>query len=190
MTEKIKIGYDQQRERQFNERAQFKKNAFLDVLSYLKGFNSIELPQSEFKFFKTKFCEAIENKYLDQYPGINKETFFSLLGIDLNKLIELEENYNRYSLEIDEHGNPLIYPDFSIYTENENEHITFSALQNLLNSLKVLKELNRMILIGELNNSLFGAFEINLETKTIQPKPEYIKNVNYHKRAGNPRLKL
>jgi hypothetical protein len=42
----------------------------------------------------------------------------------------------------------------------------------------------------KLNNSLFGAFEIDLQHLTVKPKAEFIKNPRYSKRRGNPRLKL
>jgi len=190
MKQKIKIGYNTEKERLFNERAQFKRSAFLSILTHLKAFSGINIQPEQFKTFKTSFCEAIKQKYSAQYPGINDTKLFELLSIDIYELNDLEENYNRYSIEIDEHGNPLEYPDFSIYAENESEIITFNALENILNALKVLKQNNRMILIGELNNSLFGAFQIDLNNNTIQPRPEFIKNVNFHKRQGNPRLKM
>lgn len=190
MTQKIKIGYDTDKERAFNEKAQFKRTAFLDVLTHLKGFVGIDIHPSKFNNLKSEFLDAIKKKYANQYPGVKDSTLFELLSVNVNELTELEENYNRYSLELDEHGNPAIYPDFSIYAENESEIMTFNALENILSALKVLKQNNRMILIGELNNSLFGAYQINLSNNTIIPRPEFIKNVNFHKRHGNPRLKM
>lgn len=190
MTQKIKIGHDADKERVFNERAQFKRSAFLDVLRHLKGFGGIDIQPSKFGNLKSEFLDAIKKKYASQYPGVKDSTLFDLLSVDLNELTQLEENYNRYSLELDEHGNPAIYPDFSIYAENESEIMTFNALENILSALKVLKQNNRMILIGELNNSLFGAFNIDLNNLVITPNENFIKNVNYNRRAGNPRLKM
>jgi hypothetical protein len=187
---KIKIGHDQQKERAFNQRAESKKNVFLDVLSYVNTFDGINIPTDKFPILRTHFCECIKKKYCDQYPGISDYTLFSLLGVDLDKLRELEDNFNQHDIEIDIHGNPLQYPDFSIYAENENEIMVLNALENILTSLKVLRQSNRTILIGELNNALFGAYEINLNSMQIIPKTEYIKNVNFAQRRGNPRLKL
>lgn len=190
MKQRIKIGHDTEKERAFNERAQFKRTAFLSILAHLRSFGSIEVAPSKFKDLKNEFLSAIKTKYSNQYPGVKDTTLFDLLSIDINELTELEENYNRYSLDLDEHGNPAQYPDFSIYAENESEIMTFNALDQILSALKVLKQNNRMILIGELNNSLFGAFEINLTNNTVSPRPEFIKNVNFQRRQGNPRLKM
>lgn len=190
MTQRIKIGHDTDKERAFNERAQYKRTAFLSILTHLRGFVGIDIPPSKFNNLKNEFLKAIKTKYENQYPGVKDATLFELLSVNVNELIELEENYNRYSLELDEHGNPAEYPDFSIYAETENEIMTFNALENILSALKVLKQNNRMILIGELNNSLFGAYQIDLTTNTICPRPEFIKNVNFQMRQGNPRLKM
>ena len=187
---KIKIGHDQQKERTFNQRAESKKNAFLDVLSYVNTFEGINIPTDKFRILRTHFCECIKKKYCDQYPGISDYTLFSLLGVNLDKLRELEDNFNQHDIEVDQYGNPLQYPDFSIYADNENEIMVLNALENILTSLKVLRQSNRTILIGELNNSLFCAYEINLNSMQITPKTEYIKNVNFAQRRGNPRLKL
>lgn len=188
--EKIAIGYDLERQRNFERNKELKKNAFLDILSHLDTFPSIKIQPNEFKALKTNFLKAIEKRYSANYPGIKETELYKLLGIDIYKLEELEENYNRIKLELDDNGNPINYPDFNIYAETESEEKTFYALESILQNLKILKNEGRIVLIGELNNALFGAFEIDLNTMTIKPKAEYIKNSRYQKRKGNPRLKM
>lgn len=188
--QKIIIGYDIERKRLFDKVKEFKKSAFLDVLNYVNGFNGINIPTTQFKHLKTNFLNELIKTYSKDYPGISERKLFDLFNVDLLKLENLEENYNRYSLEIDTNGNPLNEPDFNFYAECETEILTFHALQNILKSLHVLKNNGRMVLIGELNNSLFGAFEIDLQHLTVKPRAEFIKNPRYSKRQGNPRLKL
>lgn len=190
MSQKIKIGFDTEKEKAFNLKAQSKKKAFLDVLSHVDTFNDISIPLDKFPILRTHFCECIKKKYYEQYPGVSEYTLFSLLGVDLDKLKELEDNFNQHDIDIDIHGNPLKYPDFSIYAISENEVITYQALDNILKALHVLKKSNRLVLIGELNNALFGAYQIDLNNKLIMPRAEYIKNINFSQRRGNPRLKL
>jgi len=187
---KIVIGYDIERKRLFDKAKEFKKSAFLDVLNYVNGFNGINIPKEQFKDLKTNFLNELIKTYSKDYPGISERKLFDLFNVDLLKLEELEENYNRYSMEVDPNGNPLNEPDFNFYAENESEITIYHALQNILKSLHVLKNNGRMVLIGELNNSLFGAFEIDLQHLTVKPKAEFIKNPRYSKRRGNPRLKL
>jgi hypothetical protein len=187
---KIVIGYDIERKRLFDKAKEFKKSAFLDVLRYVNGFNGINIPKEQFKDLKTNFLNELIKTYSKDYPGISERKLFDLFNVDLLKLEELEENYNRYSMEIDTNGNPLNEPDCNFYAENESEITIYHALQNILKSLHVLKNNGRMVLIGELNNSLFGAFEIDLQHLIVKPKAEFIKNPRYSKRRGNPRLKL
>jgi hypothetical protein len=159
-------------------------------LRYVNGFNGINIPKEQFKDLKTNFLNELIKTYSKDYPGISERKLFDLFNVDLLKLEELEENYNRYSMAIDSSGNPLNEPDFNFYAETESEISTYHALQNILKSLHVLKNNGRMVLIGELNNALFGAFEIDLQFLTVKPKAEFIKNPRYSKRRGNPRLKL
>ena len=188
--QKMIIGYDIERKRLFDKAKESKKNAFLDVLNYVNGFNGINIPIEQFKDLKTNFLNELIKTYSKDYPGISERKLFDLFNVDLLKLEELEENYNRYSMAIDSIGNPLNEPDFNFYAETESEISTYHALQNILKSLHVLKNNGRMVLIGELNNALFGAFEIDLQFLTVKPKAEFIKNPRYSKRRGNPRLKL
>lgn len=190
MESKIVIGYDIERKYEFEKAKEFKKNAFLDVLSYLKGFNGINIPKDKFNDLTNEFLKELENVYSKDYPGLTNQKLFDLFDIDKNKLNELELNYNRYSFDINENGDPLHEPDFNYYAENDIEISTFYALENILKSLHILKKNGRMVLIGELNNSLFGAYEIDLQYLRVQPKAEFIKNPKYSKRRGNPRLKL
>lgn len=184
------IGYDIRRQRSFEASKEFKKSAFLDILSYLRGHSGINVSPNEFTTFKTSFLSAFKEYYKNDYKGLPDYRIYELFDIDFCRLEELENNFNRYSHEIDSNGHPVIEPDFNLYAENENEIITFQALENVLKSLRILKNCGRMVLIGELNNSLFGAFEIDLQNLTIKPKAEYIKNPKYSIRKGNPRLKL
>jgi len=190
MKKKEIIGYDIKRERSFQASKEFKKSAFLDILSYLRGYNGINVPLDNFKTFKRSFLSAFKEYYKNDYKGLSDHRIFELFEIDFLRLEELENNFNRYTHEIDFNGHPVNEPDFNLYAENENEIITFQALENVLKSLRILKNTGRMVLIGELNNSLFGAFEIDLQSLTIKPKAEYIKNPRYSVRKGNPRLKL
>lgn len=190
METKIIIGYDIESKRMFDKSKEFKKNAFLDVLSYLNRFNGINIPIVKFKDFKSEFLKELENVYSKDYPGLSSHKLFDLFDIDKSKLIELEENFNKYTHEINENGDPLHEPDFNYYAENENELSTFFALESILKSLHVLKKNGRMVLIGELNNALFGAYEIDLQFLSVKPKAQFIKNPRYSKRRGNPRLKL
>ena len=190
MKTKITIGYDIERKRLFDKTKEFKKNAFLDVLRYLNGFNGISVTHEQFSTLKTDFLNSLIERYSKDYPGISERKLFDLFNVDLIKLEELENNFNRYSHQVNENGDPLHEPDFNFYAENDNELTTFHALENILKSLHVLKNSGRMVLIGELNNALFGAFEIDLQFLTVKPKAEFIKNPRYSKRRGNPRLKL
>lgn len=190
METKITIGYDIERKRNFDKAKEFKKSAFLDILSYLNTFNGINISKDKFNNLKSEFLKELENVYSKDYPGLSSQKLFDLFDIDKNKLEELEENYNRYSFEVNENGDPLQEPDFNFYAENDIELSTFYALENILKSLHILKKNGRIVLIGELNNSLFGAFEIDLQFLTVKPKAEFIKNPRYSKRRGNPRLKL
>ena len=190
METKIIIGYDIERKRDFDKAKELKKSAFLDVLNYLKGFNGINIPKDKFNNLTSEFLNELGKVYSKDYPGLSNQKLFDLFDIDKNKLNELEENFNRYSFDINENGYPLHEPDFNFYAENDNELTTFHALENILKSLHVLKNSGRMVLIGELNNSLFGAFEIDLRNLMVKPKAEFIKNPRYSKRRGNPRLKL
>jgi hypothetical protein len=190
METKIIIGYDIERKRNFDKAKEFKKSAFLDILRHLNTFNGISIPKDKFNAFKTEFLNELIKVYSNDYPGLSDQKLFDLFDIDKNKLEELEENYNRYSIELDTNGDPLQEPDFNFYAENDIELTTFHALENILKSLHILKKNGRIVLIGELNNSLFGAFEIDLQFLTVKPKAEFIKNPRYSKRRGNPRLKL
>lgn len=190
METKITIGYDIERKRNFDKAKEFKKSAFLDVLSYLNGFNGINIPKDKFNNLTSEFLKELENVYSNDYPGLSSQKLFDLFDIDKNKLQELEDNFNRYSFEINENGDPLNEPDFNFYAENDSELTTFHALENILKSLHVLKKSGRIVLIGELNNALFGAYEIDLQFLSVKPKAEFIKNPRYSKRRGNPRLKL
>lgn len=190
METKITIGYDIERKRKFDKAKELKKSSFLAILRYLNGFNSINVPKEKFNNLTSEFLNELEKVYSKDYPGLSNQKLFDLFDIDKNKLQELEDNFNRYSFEINEKGDPIQDPDFNFYAENDIELMTFHALENILKSLHVLKKSGRIVLIGELNNALFGAYEIDLQHLSVKPKAEFIKNPRYSKRRGNPRLKL
>lgn len=189
--EKIIIGYDFERKRTHDTKVEFKKRAVLDILSYLKMYNSVNVQLDDYKTFKSSFLSEIEIVYKKSYPGVSMSKIYDLLDIDLNHLETLENNFNKYSHEVTSYG---IYADitldFNFYAETENEIVDYQSLVMVLDCLRALKNNGRTILIGELNNALFGAFAINYDTLTIQPNVEFIKNPLYSKRRGNPRTKL
>lgn len=188
---KIVIGYDLEKKRSHDSREEFKKRAFLDIVSYLNIHNSIYVQSDNFNTLKSSFLIETEAVYKKSYPGVSMSKIYDLLDIDLNYLEVLENNFNKYSHAINLNGS---YDgeevDFNFYAESESEIIDYQNLVKILDCLKALKNNGRIILIGELNNSLFGAFAINYDTLTIQPNVEYIKNPLYSKRRGNPRTKL
>ena len=86
MKTKITIGYDIERKRLFDKTKEFKKNAFLDVLRYLNGFNGISVTPNQFSTLKTAFLNSLIERYSKDYPGISERKLFDLFNIDLIKL--------------------------------------------------------------------------------------------------------
>ena len=82
MKKKEIIGYDIKRQRSFEASKEFKKSAFLDILSYLKAYSGINVSPEKFKTFKTSFLSAFKEYYKNDYKGLPDHRIFELFEID------------------------------------------------------------------------------------------------------------
>ena len=89
METKITIGYDIERKRNFDKAKELKKSSFLAILSYLNGFNSINVPKEKFNNLTSEFLNELEKVYSKDYPGLSNQ---KLLSAGFSFLYNIEDS--------------------------------------------------------------------------------------------------
>lgn len=171
----MKVGHDDNAEKNFRKELQAKQNAYRTAKGYAEQFVKVDdtlFMQSFVEGFKTAFI----NKYRSEFPPIvSEEMMFTLSEVDLNKLSTLWSEFNKLKIELDpETLEPKQKQDFGIYLTTDSQIKLYKKLKTIcdsINEYRTESSLHQANIISGFN----GALIYDWNTATIAPNVSYVQ---------------
>ena len=175
---KVKIGYNENEELEYNSNIENKKLAFNSCFEYCSKFLVIENKIEFAKDFKGYFLKAWEQKYSNSFPPIVSILKQLELSDCQGSIIEAyQTQYLNIAIDFDAETQKAKDIDFNIYAETPEQIERFKACQSLIEAIENLQSTGANIMYGSLCQSMQSVLTIDYSTNKLTPTNQFIFNV-------------
>ena len=175
MSEKIKIGFNQQEADKFAKNIKDKINHFQKLADYLEQFNNSAQIDRE-ALYKDPFTYGVEltaDNYKAAYKGAIIDKVFNLIGFSASEYMAISNSFEKIEIEF----NPITLeydtPDHSYYAETPEQIERWNAVKDVCKSIEVLRR-HTPLHNGSLIQSLRGTLMPDYVNSTVQPNLNFI----------------
>ena len=174
----IKIADNHEQQRQYTNLFNDKIKRFDALYLYLSKFIRIEnkntLHNDIYSTFITAFLDKESANFPPNAPINSILTFFE---INTGKIQALIDDFNSVDFDLtDVDLNAPVLPskDFGTYTQNAEQNILFTKIDNVIKSIEQLEKLNKVVYKAPLINAFNFLLQYDLSTQKLTANASYI----------------
>ena len=174
----IKIADNHEAQRQYTNLFNDKIKRFDALYSYLSKFIRIEnkntLHNDIYSTFITAFLDKESANFPPNAPVNSILTFFE---INTNKIQALIDDFNSVDFDltdVDLNKPEIPSKDFGTYTQNAEQNILFTKIDNVIKAIEQLEKLNKVVYKAPLVNAFNFLLQYDLSTQKLNANASYI----------------
>lgn len=174
----IRISDNHEQQRRYTSDFNAKIKSFNALYSYLCKFIRIEdkntLKSNSYSNFITAFLDKEAANFPPNAPVNSILTFFE---VNTGKIQSLIDDFNAIDFDltdVDLNEPALPTKDFGTYTQNAEQNILFTKIDNVIKSIEQLEKLNKVIYKAPLCQAFAFMLQYDLSTQKLTANPNYI----------------
>lgn len=172
---RIKIGYNNTAEEQYQKDITAKIEAFKNLVQYLEQFND-NIDRKA--LYNAPFEYGIELTTANHKPAFKSvilNKVFELIGFSVSHYEQLCRPFDKVKYHFDPITLEYTAPEFTIYAETLEQIERYEAIQNVCKSIEVLRK-HTPLHNGSLLQSLRGTLLPDYANNSIQPNIHFVLN--------------
>lgn len=174
----IKISHNYEAERQYISLFNDKIKRYNALYLYLSKFISIQdkntLKSEIYSNFITAFLDKESINFPPNSPVNSILTFFE---INTSKIQGLIDEFNAIDFDltdVDLNAPALPEHDFGTYTQNAEQNLLFTKIDNVIKAIEQLEKLNKVVYKAPLVNAFNFLIQYDLSTQKLNANASYI----------------
>jgi len=152
----LAIGKDEEELKRFKSRVRMKRRFIDELFDYVNKFVEVQDKVNLQGNFYDSFITMFLDKYKDKFPPISIDKMFEQMDCDIKKIDALCQNIESIDIKLDAKLEAK-EPDFSIYTETEEQNKLFVTVKRLCKDLNALKDFGIRL---QGNQLIFGTQQV------------------------------
>ena len=174
----IKISENHEQQRQYTNLFNDKIKRFDALYSYLSKFIKIEDKNTLDKDIYSTFITAFLDKESVNFPpNAPVNSILHFFEVNTNKIQSLIDDFNAIDFDLtDVNLNEPVLPtkDFGTYTQNAEQNILFTKIDNVIKAIEQLEKLNKVVYKAPLCQAFAFMLQYELSTQKLTANASYI----------------
>ena len=174
----IKISENHEQQRQYTNLFNDKIKRFNELYLYLSKFIKIEDKNTLDKDIYSTFITAFLDKESVNFPpNAPVNSILHFFEVNTNKIQSLIDDFNAIDFDLtDVNLNEPVLPtkDFGTYTQNAEQNILFTKIDNVIKAIEQLEKLNKVVYKAPLCQAFAFMLQYDLSTQKLTANANYI----------------
>ena len=174
----IKISDNHEQQRQYTNLFNDKIKRFNELYLYLSKFIKIENKNTlQNDIYSTFITAFLDKESVNFPPNAPVNSILHFFEVNTNKIQSLIDDFNSVDFDLtDVNLNEPVLPskDFGTYTQNAEQNILFTKIDNVIKAIEALEKLNKVVYKAPLVNAFAFMLHYELTTQKLTANPSYI----------------
>ena len=174
----IKISENHEQQRQYTNLFNDKIKRFDALYSYLSKFIKIENKNTLHNDIYTTFITAFLDKESVNFPpNAPVNSILHFFEVNTNKIQVLIDDFNSVDFDltsVDLNEPTLPTKDFGTYTQNAEQNILFTKIDNVIKAIEQLQKLNKVVYMAPLIQAFAFMLQYDLSTQKLTANASYV----------------